>query len=62
MKQFIYVFSKEAKASLLKAGYVLLKEDDGRLLYVFKNEPNGNSEVKFELTDTAYVLSDMLTF
>ena len=38
MEKFLYVFSKEARDSLIAANYALLKSDDRNCIYVFSNK------------------------
>lgn len=59
MKKFTYVFSKEDKERLLKAGYLLLKSDDRNGVYVFK----ASDELSFVLNEIEdFMESDRLTF
>lgn len=58
MKKFIYVFNKEARDALEKRGYVLLKDDNTNMIFVFENR----SLSVFDLEDISYALSDTLTF
>ena len=58
MQNFIYVFSEEARDTLLKMRYPLLKSDDERKIFVFVNEGRGN----FSCAGVSCVLSDTLTF
>lgn len=58
MEKFLYVFSKEARDDLLLHGYSLLKGDDTKEVYVFANQDN----FTFDLSETTYVRSNILTF
>lgn len=65
MNNFIYVFSASARDTLLDRGYMLLKSDDAKGVYVFVSEKlNGFSreEFKFALPDGKFALTDKLTF
>lgn len=58
MNKFIYVFNNEAKENLLSQGFVLLKENKEKSLYVFENK----NQLVFDLSNTDLVYSNMLTF
>ncbi len=60
---FIYVTSDADKEALLSLGYVLLKEDRQRNMYVFQNKDTTFSS-EGEILDRGikHVLSDTLTF
>lgn len=58
MNKFIYVFNNEAKENLLSQGFVLLKENKEKSLYVFENK----NQLIFDLSNTDFVYSNMLTF
>ena len=58
MNKFIYVFNNEAKENLLSQGFVLLKENKEKSLYVFENK----NQFVFDLSNTDLVYSNMLTF
>lgn len=55
---FIYVFTDKDKESLLKAGFILLKEDVEKNTYVFAN----NDKLRFTLVNLDCVKSNTLTF
>lgn len=56
--KFIYVFSKDDRDVLLKAGFTLLKEDTRNSIYVFGK----SNSLTFALTEVSYIESDTLTF
>ena len=56
--KFIYVFSKDDRDILLKAGFTLLKEDIRNSIYVFDK----SNSLTFALTEVSYIESDTLTF
>lgn len=56
--KFIYVFSKDDRDILLKAGFTLLKEDIRNSIYVFGK----SNSLTFALTEVSYIESDTLTF
>ena len=57
--KFIYVMDAASKRTLLKKGYILLKEDEKNSIWIFENR----KETLFDLgLDCKYVLSDVLTF
>lgn len=58
MKKFIYAFAESDRDTLLSQGYTLLKADNIKKIYVFKNKDN----LCFSDTDGTFVLSDTLTF
>ena len=58
MDKFIYVFSEYDRDSLINAGLSLLKSDDKNGVFIFEN----TNELKFDLSDHSYVLSNTLTF
>lgn len=58
MANFIYVTSIDARDRLLSHGYILLKSNEEKNIYVFENKP----EYCFALSKHEYVLSDTLTF
>lgn len=61
MNQFIYVFNKQDADYMETKGFVLLKSDDLKQVYIFVNQDNVllfNSS----LADVEYVLSNTLTF
>ena len=58
MKKFIYAFAESDRDTLLSQGYTLLKADNIKKIYVFKNKDN----LCFSPTDGSFVLSDTLTF
>lgn len=58
MNKFIYVFNDETKKNLLSQGFVLLKENKEKSLYVFENK----NQLIFDLSNTDFVYSNMLTF
>lgn len=61
MNQFIYVFNKQDADYMKTKGFVLLKSDDLKQVYIFVNQDNVllfNSS----LADVEYVLSNTLTF
>lgn len=59
MKKFIYVFSKDAKDSLLKLGFKLMKSDEERGLFIFMNKDDASF---YSIADYSFVESDILTF
>lgn len=58
MKKFIYAFAESDRDTLLSQGYTLLKADNIKKIYVFKNKDN----LCFSSTDGTFVLSDTLIF
>ena len=58
MKKFIYAFSESDRDILLSQGYTLLKADNTKKMYVFKNK----EELCFSMNDGTFALSDILTF
>lgn len=58
MKKFIYTFSEIERDTLLSQGYLILKSDDTKHIYIFKNKEN----LSFSLADGTFTLSDTLTF
>lgn len=58
MPNFIYVFSEEGRDILLQMKYDLLKSDDIRHVYIFKNK----DRMEFACAGIPYSLSDILTF
>ena len=61
MNQFIYVFNKQDADYMETKGFVLLKSDDLKQVYIFVNQ---DSVLLFHssLADVEYVLSNTLTF
>lgn len=60
---FINVFTKEDKEKLLLAGYILIKSDDIKQIYVFRND--GNINGNFSATDSIHkniVMTNTMTF
>lgn len=57
-EKFIYVFSKDARDSLLAAGFLLLKSDDRNETYIFEN----NTSLSFALDKISTIKSNTLTF
>ena len=53
---FIYVYGRDAKDKLLKAGFRLLGENEQDDYYVFENK----SELLFSISDVSYRPSDIL--
>lgn len=58
MEKFIYVFDSAEKEKLLAAGFVLLKEDNDKGIYIFL----ASSEIEFALNGTSHILTNVLTF
>lgn len=58
MKKFIYVFDKDARDALLKAGFKLLKEDERGNVYIFMNQDKSS----YALAEFSYIENDTLTF
>lgn len=58
MKKFIYAFSESDRDTLLSRGYTLMKEDNIKKIYVFKNK----DDLCFSARDGTFALSDTLTF
>ena len=58
MEKFIYVFSRDARDTLLASNYTLLKSDEQDDIYVFANR----ADMAFALADISYIRSDTLTF
>lgn len=58
MEKFIYVFDSAEKEKLLAAGFVLLKEDNEKGIYVFL----ASNEIEFSLNGTSHILTNVLTF
>ena len=58
MQGFIYVFDEEARDTLLRMRYTLLKSDEQKRVFVFVNEERAN----FACAGISYVLSDTMTF
>lgn len=55
---FLYVFDEATANALSAAGYVLLRKDDSRSLYVFVYDRG----INFDLDNTKHVFSSTLTF
>lgn len=55
---FIYVFDEETKDKMIALGYELLKESENGKEFVFYIDNN----FTYSLSDTKYVISDVLTF
>lgn len=58
MKQFVYVYSADARDKLLAANYTLMKSDERNNIYIFLNE----DKLSFSSLDVSYILSDTITF
>ena len=56
---FIYVFSEDVKQQLIALGFVLLKADTQKGVYIFKNDPCVTS---FGFAAGSYAFSNTLTF
>lgn len=56
--KFIYVFDEADKSKLLAAGFILLREDIDKSIFVFY----ANANMAFAYADMSYVLSDTLSF
>ena len=57
MPKFIYVFSRKDKEKLESLGYRLVTKDGKRGFFIFENTP----DLKFDVGDVSYVLSDSIT-
>lgn len=62
MRNFIYVYSLDAKQKLLAAGFKLIKEDIRNSLFVFDARSQPQDALNFSRLDISYILSDTLTF
>lgn len=62
MKKFIYVYTPDARDTLMKAGYKLLKTDKRNGIYVFENVEVPNSTQQFAINNISSIKSDVLTF
>jgi len=58
MKKFLYVFCIEARDSLLRRGYNMIKEDLKNRVFIFESK----SCVPFPDENYAFVFSDTLSF
>nr|DAG45559.1 MAG TPA: hypothetical protein [Bacteriophage sp.] len=58
MEKFLYVFDKEARDTLLKDGFTLLKSNEDEDVYIFANK----DVLTFDLADITFVKSNTLTF
>ena len=58
MEKFLYVFTRQARDSLLAANYVLLKSDEKNDVYVFANK----ADMNFDFANISLIRSDTLTF
>ena len=56
--KFIYVFDENAKDALIKAGFVMLKNDEESSLFIFIVDDS----IHFDFSGIEYVVSDTLTF
>ena len=55
---FIYVFDTETRDRMLDAGYLLLKSDEPKAIFVFAATP----ELSFDFQGAKHLYSDELTF
>lgn len=58
MEKFVYVFSKEARDTLLAQGFKLLRSDEDNDTYVFENEV----KMEFSLSRFSVIKSNTLMF
>lgn len=58
MEKFLYVFDQEARDTLLKDGFTLLKSNEDEDVYIFANK----DVLTFDLADITFVKSNTLTF
>ena len=58
MARFIYVFSEKDRDALIEAGYDLLKSDKCHSIFIFKDNP----ELESNLWALPHVRSNVLTF
>lgn len=58
MEKFLYVFDQEARDTLLKDGFTLLKSNEDEDVYIFANK----DALTFDLADITFVKSNTLTF
>jgi len=56
--QFVYVFDAKDRDALLKAGFVMLKNDEDSSVFVF----GVDESIGFDFSNMVYVTSDTLTF
>lgn len=56
-KYFIYVFSKDARDSLIKNGFMLVGRDEANDIYVFANK----LDLNFSFDGIKHIKSDTLT-
>lgn len=56
--KFIYVFDSKTKQELLNVGFILLVDNSGKSIFVFKLDNN----LSFALQGLSYVLSNTLVF
>lgn len=59
MNRFIYVFTDNAKTTLLERGYILIQSDAQNNVYVFENKEPDKLEFTLEFP---HVLSSTLSF
>ena len=62
MEKFIYVYSEDARDTLIKANFKLLKSDDRNHIYIFENANPLNGTQKFALNNVSNIPSNTLTF
>lgn len=60
-ERFIYVFGEDSRDKFLLEGYVLLKSDSTKGLYIFADFAD-KKEMAFSLMDATFVRSNTLTF
>ena len=56
--QFIYVFSRQDRDTLLRAGFLMLREDEPNCVFVFKTD----DRLSYALTEMSYIRSDSMSF
>lgn len=56
--QFIYVFDASVRDAMLKAGFMMLKNDEDSSLFIFR----ADESVDFDFSDITYYASNTLTF
>lgn len=56
--QFIYVFDTPVRDAMLKAGFMMLKNDEDSSLFIFV----ADESIDFDFSDITYYTSNTLTF
>jgi hypothetical protein len=61
-ERFIYVFDRESRDKLERAGYKLIASDEKKDTYVFANKHDDEKKMSFSLDGISYFPSNKLTF